>query len=289
MNISRIDLDGVGSPTALVARILQLVPDLPIPVPIVTLCERLDIVGIEELHTEGFEAALLTDELRSSGTILVAKGRSPQRRRFSIGHELGHFLIPTHLPPPGGLLQCSADQLRMLDTKDQDKRRRMEAEANSFAALLLMPLTILRKHLQRIRQPDISDIVRLAKLFDVSKEAMSRSYVDYSREAIAIVVVSKGRVLRYYRNARHFPWIAIAPGMIVPADSVWHDRRLAPGEIGEIVEWEPDTWLDASSARKTVSMTEQLLGQDNGFSMFMLVAEMRNDDDGSWSDTSRFR
>ena len=279
MNISRIDLDGVGSPTALVAEILKAIPDLPIPVPIETLCERLDITGIEDLHTDGFEAALLTDELRSSGTILVAKGRSPQRRRFSISHELGHFLIPAHLPPPGGLLQCSAEQLRLLDLKDQDKRRRMEAEANSFAALLLMPPPILREHLRWIRQPDISDIVRLAKLFDVSKEAMSRSYVDYSREAVAIVVVRKGRVLRYYRNVRHFPWIAIAPGITVPADSAWHDGRLLPGEIGEVVECEADTWLDAAGARKVIAMTEQQLGQDDEFSMLMLVAEVRDDDD----------
>ena len=103
MNISRLDLDGAGSPTALVARILKLVPDLPIPVPIETLCEQLDISGIEDLHTEGFAAALLTDELRSEGTMLVAKGRSWQRRRFSIGHELGHFLIQAHTPPTSGV------------------------------------------------------------------------------------------------------------------------------------------------------------------------------------------
>ena len=153
-----------------------------------------------------------------------------------------------------------------------------------------MPPPILREQVRRIRNPDISDIARLAKLFDVSKEAMSRSYVNCSREAVALLVMRKGRVLRCYRNEKHFPWIAIAPRMAVPADSAWHDRRLPPGETGEVVECEPDTWLDATGARKVVSMTEQQLGQDNEFSMLMLVAEMRDEDgDGSWSGASTLR
>ena len=104
------------------------------------------------------------------------------------------------------------------------------------------------------------------------------------------MVVRKGRVLRHYRNAEHFPWIAIAAQMAVPADSTWHDQRLPPGEIGEIVECEPDTWLDAGGARMVVSMTEQQLGQGNEFSMLMLVAEMRDDDsNSSWSGAARLR
>ena len=92
MTISRLDLDGVGSPAALVTRILQLEPTLAMPVPVEQLCRQFDITSIGELETEGFEAALITDECKSAGAILVATERSRQRRRFSIAHELGHFL-----------------------------------------------------------------------------------------------------------------------------------------------------------------------------------------------------
>jgi hypothetical protein len=34
MKISRMDLDGTGSPSGIVARILKLEPDLSVPVPI---------------------------------------------------------------------------------------------------------------------------------------------------------------------------------------------------------------------------------------------------------------
>jgi len=82
LTISRLDLDGAVSPAALVTRILQLEPHLPIPVPIEQLCFQLDIASIGELETDGFEAALLTDDCKSAGAILVAKDRSRQRRRF---------------------------------------------------------------------------------------------------------------------------------------------------------------------------------------------------------------
>ncbi len=50
--------------------------------------------------------------------------------------------------------------------------------------------------------------MELATLFDVSKEAAARAYIDYTRDAIAVVVVRGGKVLRFHRNGRNFPRIA---------------------------------------------------------------------------------
>ena len=279
MKVTRLDLDGAGSPAALVTRILEIEPDLPMPVPIEALCEQLDIVSIGDLETEEFEAALVTDAVKSSGAILFAKGRSHQRRRFSIGHELGHFLIPTHTMPVGAPLLCSDEQLRLLDTKDQDRRRRMEAEANRFSALLLMSPPILRAELQKIRSPDVTDIVRLADLFEVSKDAMARAYADNSRQAVAIIVIRNGRVLRIYRNDRQFPWIDVAPSMPVPQRSAYLDGIRNPGDVSPTEDCEPEVWLISTSARKVEVMIEQVLEQKSGFALLMLHAEMSDDDD----------
>ena len=100
MNLSRLDLDGLGSPVDVAARIHELEPDLAPKFAIDELCRALDIADIREVKTQAYEAALLMDANKAFGTILVATGRSDQRRRFSIGHELGHFLIPTHMPLP---------------------------------------------------------------------------------------------------------------------------------------------------------------------------------------------
>lgn len=255
MKITRLDLDGAGSPMALVTRILETERDLPIPVPVEALCERLDISAIADLHTEGFEAALITDEVKSSGAILVRRDCSRQRRRFSVGHELGHFLIPTHMPAADGSILCSARQLRMFDPKTADRRSRMEVEANRFAALLLMPPPVLRPELRKA-SPDIAEILRLARLFDVSKEAMARSYVEYHREAVAAIVVRNARILRQYRS-RDFPFLASAPGGAVPPGACFH---AGPGaKQSTRTECEPDVWLDDRAARGVGAMTEQVL------------------------------
>jgi Zn-dependent peptidase ImmA (M78 family) len=67
-------------------------------VPVEEWARRLDIEEIAPLETQRFEGGFLTDENRSRGIILVNKEASEGRRRFTIGHELGHFLIMSHKP-----------------------------------------------------------------------------------------------------------------------------------------------------------------------------------------------
>ena len=281
MKISRLDLDGAGSPAALVTRILKVEPDLPIPVPIEALCEQLDIIRIADLETEGFEAALLTDENKSNGAILIAKGPSRQRRRFSIGHELGHFLIPSHVPGPGGQILCSKEDLLAFDPKEQDRRRRMEFEANQFAALLLMPPPLLRSELAKGGLPNLAKFVALAKLFDVSKQALAWQYVAYHHEAVAIVQTQHGRILDIYRKPGKFPWIESTRSQEAPRESMVHDTGGAPGTTSEIVDCIPELWLSADAARTVDSMTEQVLNQSDGFALVMLHAELRDEEDSA--------
>lgn len=285
MTISRLDLDGAGSPAALVTRILKLEPALAMPVPVEQLCRQFDITSIGELDTEGFEAALITDEFKSAGAILVASERSRQRRRFSIAHELGHFLIPSHIPRAGERSLCSAEHLGIHDLKEQDRLRRMEAEANRFAALLLMPPSVLRAELKGIRRPDVGDVVRLAKHFDVSKDAMARAYADYTREAVAIVVIRNGCVLRAYRNPANFPALAVWRGQPVPSGSL-AGTTFQPGQVSNVEECEPGLWVREPDHRTVEALTEQVLGQREGFSLLMLVAELRDEEEletrGRW-------
>jgi len=278
LTISRIDLDGAGSPAALVTRILELEPAMSVPVPVEQLCRQFDITSIGELETAGFEAALVTDECKSAGAILVASERTRQRRRFSIAHELGHFLIPSHLPRPGERSLCSSEHLSIHDLKEQDRRRRMEAEANRFAALLLIPPPVLRAELKAIRHPDVSDIVRLARLFDVSKDAMARAYADYTREAVAIAVIRNGRVLRTYRNAANFPPLAVWGGQPVPSGSLAR-TPFQPGQVSNVEECEPGLWVREPDDRTVEALTEQVLGQREGFSLIMLVAELHDEEE----------
>lgn len=287
MKISRLDLDGLGAPSAIAARIHEIENDLPLAVPVEELCRKLDIETIREVATANFEAALIMDSNKAAGGILVAEGRSRHRRRYSIGHELGHFLIPTHMPRPGQGFQCSLDDLHLLDTREQDRRKRIEAEANRFAAALLMPPQRIRANYKAL-EPDIAEIVRLAREFEVSKEAMARAYVEAQRDAVAIILLQHSRIRRIYRNTHHCPWIEPHLGQSAPQDSIASGHRLAPGELSDIEECDADVWFGESQARRIDILTEQLLAQRDGFAMVLLHAEMVDDEDDNTASRSRW-
>ena len=273
MNFGRIDLDGVGSPAGIAKRIHELAPDLPAKFDIEALCTALDIVSVTETDASGFEAALIMDVNGASGSILLASGRRPERHRFSIGHELGHFLIEGHAPRPGERHGCSLDHFHLQDTRERDRRRRIEAEANRFAGQLLMPPSKLRR-LMTAREPNLGEIVSLAEEFGVSKEAMARGYVETSRHTLAAIVTRHRRVERIYRLPDVFPWIEPGRGAEVPFDSIAADDPLAARGISEIVECDPDVWLSENAARSVEVLTEQVMWQSQEYAMVLLHADL---------------
>lgn len=77
------------------------------------------------------------------------------RRRFTVAHELGHLMM-----------HDLVTQLR--DTRHQ-RPDIQEVQANSFAAQLLMPRSIINRYVMA----GITDVEQLAKRFRVSPAAMS--------------------------------------------------------------------------------------------------------------------
>lgn len=292
MKLSRMDLDGSGSgsPRGLVAKILKAEPGLTVPVPIEDLARQLDIKEIRDVETEGFVGALITDAPRSNGFILVQKGLHRVRRRFTIGHEVCHFLMTSHKPPPDGF-RCSSEDMRRWADKSAGGLHKMEVEANEFASLILMPPPLWRAEMAKFGEPEISQITALAKKFDVSKEAAARNYADYHDECVAIVVVNKGAIDKVYRNMSRFPKLAAKRGDAVPKSSLYHR---APGTIGlpsMLDEARPEAWLESEWGKPLPSLYEQVLLQQNGFAMVMLWAEAAEDDEGDgWGEkTSKQR
>lgn len=267
-----MELDGVGSPTAIAARIHQLAPDLPLDFSIEEVCRRLDISDIEDKPVTSFAAMLLMHPDRAWGSIVVAAGTSPRRRRFSIGHELGHFLIGSHRPRSGEQFACSHADLHLANPREADRARKMEVEANRFAASLLMPPKRIRSNL-RSRQPDLGEIVRLAGEFKVSKAAMARAYVDAHRETLALLVARDGRLVQVHRPD-DFPWITPRIGEVIPIGSVASGHRLLPGQMSQMEECEPETWLSPSATRRVELLSEQVLAQNDGWAMILLHAEL---------------
>lgn len=291
MNISRLDLDGTGSPEGLVGQILKALPDLPIPVPVEELALALDITDIEVLGTDGFEGGLITDECKSEGVILVSRHARRGRRRFTVGHELGHFLIPTHMPVKDGKFLCSRDDMRRWSVRENDRYARMEVEANRFAGLLLLPPPKLKTYLSKMRDPDLAHVPTLASDFDVSKEVAARAYAQYKGEAIATVIVKDGIVLRKYKHI-NFPKIGISDGMPVPKDSMYYYAANGGEDMTEVVSNNAGLWLETSWGKKLPDLYEQVLHQQEGYAIILLWTEKEEDyedDDPEESMTSKER
>jgi Zn-dependent peptidase ImmA (M78 family) len=285
MRVTRMDLDGTGSPSGFVGKILKAEPNLTIPVPIEELARQLDIADIRDLSSEGFEGALITDDTRSSGFILVNRAARRGRRRFTIGHELGHFLMTTHKPPPGGF-QCTRADMRRWSGKDESSAVRMEVEANEFAALILMPPPVWCAELAKFRSPDLAHVVTLAGLFDVSKEAAARAYAQYNEEPIAVAVANNGRIDKIYRDITRFPRLAVKSGDAVPANSLLFHAARQLDHPSTIAEARAELWLESDWGKPLPGLYEQVFFQQNGFALILLWAELaeEEEEEDSWGE-----
>lgn len=283
MKISRIELDGTGSPHGLVTKILKAEPDLPIPVPIEELALALDIERIAELETEGYEGGLLTDDCKSNGIILVNRAAQSGRRRFTVGHELAHFLIPTHKPVKEGEFMCSREDMRRWSAKENDAYARMEVEANKFSALMLMPPPKLRPVIERLGDPSLAHVVEIARHFDVSKDSAARAYAEYHDESIAIAVIKDGVVQRVYKDVK-FPKIGSVYGQTVPRDSLFHLPAARRRQLSDVLENNAGLWLESDWGKPLPTLYEQVMFQQEGFALIMLWTESRDDEEDEHDD-----
>lgn len=151
MPISRKDLVDAGSPEALVKRILQAEPELPVPVSIQGLCACLGILKIEELDTDGFEGVVVTDAKRSEGSILAKRGRTAS----PFHHRARSRPLPDGASRSGSARPVPMQEFDLLrvTAKEGDQRQRREVEANRFAPPADAPRTFSWKPWRRLPSP----------------------------------------------------------------------------------------------------------------------------------------
>ena len=142
-----------------------------IPVNVELIARKLKVsVSEAELPDETSGVIQKVDD--GTSTILVNSGHARVRQRFTIAHEIGHFLLSTK----SGIFVDQKIYFR--DSRSQLAIDPEEIDANTFAAELLMPTPYLKRELNKIIKNGIIDmeediIAPLAKRFDVSAIAMS--------------------------------------------------------------------------------------------------------------------
>jgi len=118
----------------------------------------LEALGIELGEDDFTELSGLAFKLPEIKLIVVNRLLPPERKRFTIAHELAHIVMPHK----GGYQLCFPG-----------KNPRMEKSADRFAAELLMPETLIKKLWERYRDNEEYRVDVMAEKFEVSKSAMA--------------------------------------------------------------------------------------------------------------------
>lgn len=117
---------------------------------------NIDIQSIE--MEDDLSGILLKDKKSDRWVIQVNKEHHPNRQRYTIAHELGHFCLHRHLK------QIFKDQIFFRGTESSPE----EWQANEFASAILMPEDKFRKMVKE----GVTDIEELARKFEVSTLAL---------------------------------------------------------------------------------------------------------------------
>jgi Zn-dependent peptidase ImmA (M78 family) len=274
VKLDRMAIEEAGpNPERIAASIHAQLALLSGPVPIHQVAEALDIAEIRQAPLKGLEGALVSAPERDIGLIVVNSSSSAQRQRFSIAHELGHFLNPWHRPVgPFGGFACRPEDLRQFWGKLPPEASRhlvQEAEANRFAIELLAPEKFVRPFLRGI--PDLTSVLRLSKTLDLSREASARRYVEFHDQPTALVLSVDG-VVRYVQRNPDFPSVLYQPGQrLSELPSPVDESRLSAQE-----EADPRDWLVRPGRDALIVQT---LSQSRGHAITLLALDVGGSDD----------
>lgn len=241
--------------------------------------DRLRIRDAADIDVEGIAALLGLDVRRGglpgadarlvgTGDIgiirLSTKIDHEGAQRFSVAHELGHRQLAHR---SAALPSCEPAPLHV--------ERGAEAEANAFAAELLMPSKLLRRRCE-VSPVSLDDARAIAGTYHVSLVAAALRFVELTSERCAVVFSRAGRVVWAARSETFVPFIErgrrlCAAGVAfdwfrdgrisagpqpVPADAWFEHDSAADVEIVEDAVAVPSTagvlsllWLPEKAAR----------------------------------------
>jgi Zn-dependent peptidase ImmA (M78 family) len=158
-------------------------------------------IGLELIfrEAESYEGALLRIKDIPRGFIVInSKIREESRKRFTIAHECGHFLLPGQqdLSTP-----CSKEKIENWN----EQLYRPELDANRFAAEILMPRDSVSPYLRQ--EPTMDSVQSIAALCGTSLTASGFRLIELTSFRAAIVWSQNNNVIWYKSSSEFVRWI----------------------------------------------------------------------------------
>jgi len=154
----------------------ELVESMGLRKPFVDVRQIAASVGlnvVEDDLGDDISGALVTN---AEGTaVLVQATHHEHRKRFTIAHEIGHFVLRHHFTEGGHVHVDRGNYISLRGRRASEGVDPKEIEANWFAAALLMPAEMVTKAVSRLDVTALHDqhVEQLAETFKVSQQAMT--------------------------------------------------------------------------------------------------------------------
>jgi hypothetical protein len=202
--------------------------------------DPLSVVQGENLP--GFDGALFAAPVGKKGWgIFYNNGiTSKGRINFTLAHEFGHYLIHRHAFPNG--MQCSQQDVVRWDSE----YGKVERDANTFAAYLLMPLDDYRRQIDSRSIATIELLSHCANRYEVSLIAATLRWLTYTERRAVLVVSREGFILWARSSKAAFKsgvYIKTSQSVVpLPDKSVAaHPEAFASARLG--VDHPPGIWF----------------------------------------------
>jgi len=150
-------------------------------------------VLVEYRPLDGCDATIVGAEHKA--VIAINSRRSPERRRFSIGHELGHWHHHK-----GRILFCGSKDVE----NPADDALNPERHADEFASDLILPNYLLHPRLRKIKRITLAVAREVGHEFSASLTATLLKAVQSNRFPLIVVCHNKRR-RRWFRRADMVP------------------------------------------------------------------------------------
>ena len=118
-------------------KVREITKERSLPINVFRIAEKLGLTveNIDVEEQEEFDGCLLRAEDLTFPVIVINQNKHENRKRFTIGHEIGHYCLSNHV---GVIAACSVSEW---GESVSDKRiKETEREADEFASSLLMPV-----------------------------------------------------------------------------------------------------------------------------------------------------
>lgn len=191
------------------------------------------------IHTPGVSPSILR---------VRADLSPPGKRRFAIAHELGHLKLAHD---PGRPAEC-AEREFLIWYKDQNDK---EAEANVFAAELLMPESLFEGP-ARTSYPGFEIVESLAADFQTTLTATAIRYVQLCGQPCVVVCSTERKIAWSWPSPEFHYWIKRGRPLKGSSYAVdFFDKGADAVEMREIQNVPRNVWIDSESMQD--SITEQ--------------------------------